>query len=213
MVAVPTEYKRICADIKRLSMLKKEIGSEGSFLQVSDKAFYVYGHKAHTSYSSVDICDFVAIGTKLSEKTSFLSVCNEREGCHEVFYPYFYANNQCRFLLNSAHGSNALTQLKDMSEDDAGNLCENDWTYRLHVCFGTKKIKSEFTAQLFPVGKSWKSRLPDDIGENCLVFQGTPDLIITVKKNEGIIMSNTSAAATEDDPENENDLPSSRESG
>ena len=108
-----------------------------------------------------------------------MSVCNEREGCHEVLYPYFYVNNQCTFLLNSAHGSNAFTQLKDMSEGDAGNLYENDWTHRLHVCFGTKKIKSEFTAQLLPVSKS---RLPDDIGKNSLVFQGIPDLIITVKK-------------------------------
>ena len=137
----------------------------------------------YPSYSSVHICGVVAIGTKLSEKhPSCLSVMKDK------VVMKFFTLFLCKFLLNSAHGSNALTQLKDMSEDDAGNLYENDWTHRLHVCFGTKKIKSEFTAQLFPVSKSWKIRLPDDIGKNSLVFHGTTDLIIKVKKNEGIIL-------------------------
>jgi len=200
MVVTSAEYKRICKDLKELSTFKTEIGNEGSFLQISDRAFYIYGHKAHTAYSSVQILDVVTIWMKLSEKRSFLAACYERD-CHEVFYSYFYANDQCKFLLGSSHGSDAstqpdaLTQLKDMpskNADDAKSPHENKWTHRLHVCLGTMKIKLEFTFDLCPVSRSWNSRLPDDIGNNSLVFHGTPDIIITVK-NEGITMESNSS--------------------
>ena len=80
------------------------------------------------------------------------------------------------------------------------------------------------------VSKSWNSRLPGDIGANCLLFSGAPDLIITVdRKDNGIIQTiNTGGNEANDadendspDDEDENDnpddeddqLPSSQESG
>ena len=93
--------------------------------------------------------------------------------------------------MNIDQTSVPFAQLQEMPNQDAGTFEEDDWTHRLHVCFCSQNITSEYTANLRAnVSKSRNSRLPGDIGASCLLFRGAPDLIITVdKEDNGIIQT------------------------
>ena len=77
-----------------------------------------------------------------------------------------------------------------MSPEIAGNYKEDEWTERLQKCLKLKGIKTEFTAPYrnYDVLKSWKNRLPSGVDNSCLLFQGSPDLIILPEdRAEGIL--------------------------
>ena len=70
----------------------------------------------------------------------------------------------------------------------AGSYSENEWTERLFHCLVFNKIEAELTAPYtaHQIQKSWKTRIPKGIDNRCLLFQGTPDMIIKCR-NEGIL--------------------------
>ena len=118
--------------------------------------------------------------------------------CHETFYPYFHGNDQCKVLMKEITKKctcqTKLTELLGMRDfhnnKPAGNYHEDDWIKRLHQCLLFNDYDSELTAPLRgpQTEESWKSRIPDDVEGNCILFQGAPDLIIKKEHtNEGVI--------------------------
>ena len=71
----------------------------------------------------------------------------------------------------------------------AGCYKENDWTHRLHLCLQFNNIDSGVHARLqgYDVKRSWLTRLPKEVNDSCLLFQGAPDLIVKTNESEGII--------------------------
>lgn len=72
-----------------------------------------------------------------------------------------------------------------------GHLTENDWSYRLHQCLKLCNINTEFTAEYGSDHKKyWRHRLPENLGEKCFLFRGSPDLITekTTKHGEGTVI-------------------------
>jgi len=51
-----------------------------------------------------------------------------------------------------------------------------------------KHIKAELTApyRVNQVTKSWITRIPEEVDKKCLLFQGSPDIIIKVQNNKGV---------------------------
>ena len=73
----------------------------------------------------------------------------------------------------------------------AGFYKEDEWTERLFHCLKLKNIDAELTAHYrgYKVEKSWETRIPKAVDYKCLLFQGSPDLIIrgeTSREEEGI---------------------------
>lgn len=208
------EYSSINRDLTvlRKKCLCDSTISKGSFHKLpSDKQLlYVYIHNAYITYSSVEFADVVKLGTDVCEEKRFLAPCKE-QNCHETYYPFFFDNDQCQFLcetLELPSISDAVNLLTNLPGGEAISYYKDDWTYRLHNCFMARNINSEYTADLrsHHVQKSWKSRLPEHINNNCLVFQGAPDIIIKTKKVDCMIVNSEKSDSDGDD------VPSSQES-
>ncbi|XP_065910318.1 uncharacterized protein [Dysidea avara] len=205
------EYSRIHSDLNKLSNRCKcgSTISNGKFVKVSsaEQPLYVYEHNAYLAYSNVMFEDVVKLAYRVSEDKQFMFACKQ-ESCHLAYYPYYHNDDYCSAYfqeecLSNPNTSQAVELLKELhskKEPDG----EDDWTFRLHSGFLVNNIDSEYTADLRcgHVKKSWEGRLPRDVSNNCLLFQGAPDIIV---KKKGII------EVYENDDDGK-DLPSSQES-
>ena len=106
--------------------------------------------------------------------------------CHSHYLPYFYSNDCCKAMFGDILPEDFTTLFDDGTFEKlkASWYTEDDWTYRLYQCLRFKKIHAEYTAEYrgSQVQKSWRGRLPEAVGYKSLVFRGSPDLIITTKK-------------------------------
>lgn len=182
---------------------------------------YVYKFTNHVTYSNTKISMIRNI-CLIKEQESLLLPCCERP-CHESYYPYCYSNKQCQLLFDQLkrNFNMAVPSLDRFGrEEKGGNYEEDDWTAKLHNCLELNNIKSENTSRhrhkvVLESWKDRKDRLPPSVDNRSLLFQGSPDLIISPKQtaegNQGIIVSAGSAGGGKDDV-NEQEQTSSQES-
>ena len=106
---------------------------------------------------------------------------------------HFFSNDHCKKLMEDC-----TTQLPNLFETNcfgnpkaAGSYKEDEWTERLYHCLGFNNIDAEFTTPYrgYKITKSWETRIPTDVDNKCLLFQGSPDMIIKFgqRRNEGIL--------------------------
>ena len=88
--------------LRKRGLCNSTILKKGSFHKLpSDKQLlYAYIHNAYTTYSNVVLKNVVKLGTDICEKKQFLAPCKE-QNCHETYYPFFYDNDQCKFLCKT----------------------------------------------------------------------------------------------------------------
>ena len=236
MDAAAGEYETITQDISSLHLSFPSYDtSPGMFQRVQDKALYIYQHKHHLAYSSSSFTQLVELlkMEDLCEYKKFLRPCRNTKACHASLYPYLFADEQCEYMFTDLKETGDITPKEHKSMEDqlkkiqgelaeyvkqsssvsafAGCYKENDWTHRLHLCLQFNNIDSEFTARLqgYDVKRSWLTRLPKEVNDSCLLFQGAPDLIVKTNESEGIITTHEGETDTTD----EEDLPSSQGSG
>ena len=236
--AVAGEYETITKDISSLHRSFPSYDtSPGMFGKVQDKALYIYRHKHHLTYSSSSFTQLIGLlkMEDLCEYKKFLHPCGNTKACHASLYPYLFADEQCKFMFTALKEKGDITPKEHKSMEDqlkkiqselaeyvkqsssgsasAGCYHENDWTHRLHLCLQFNNIDSELTARLpnYDVKKSWLKRLPQEINDSSLLFQGAPDLDLIVKtnKSEGVI----NTPHERDTGTTDEDLPSSQGSG
>ena len=156
-----------------------------------------------------------------------------------IYYPYFYGDKQCESMLTCLHKTGRISlEQHESLQDQLGKIKhelskklrvvprggsvnallyqEDNWTERLYHCLQYNNIDTELTAHLrgSDISQSWAARIPPGVSFDCLVFQGAPDLIINMKKSEGIVTTNSSNdEKMAQDTEEEEDLPSSQGSG
>jgi len=222
--AAPQAYSKVQADLRNLHRNCGIDTKNGDFVHVpktiENELLYIYRHPKHLAYSQTK-STMLASFCDLQESVCLCSPCDERH-CHVGYYPYFYGNNQFKVMLAKYEDDERVAAL--MRKDcfgtamPAGNYGEDQWTERLHYGLLFSGIKSELTASYgLQFAKSWKCRLPEQVDQKCLLFQGTPDIIITVRKREGILAtytedSNEEEKTEEQVKEEDDDLPSSQES-
>ena len=214
------EHRYIMGELRVL-----QIPREGLFVKVKGSSnaeedpehLYVYGFKKHLRYSSVDM-SMISMFCHIEECKYLLSCC-DRQPCHEHYLPFFLSNDQCRTMITKDIGelSRLLNTGNFGDQQMAGEYNEDAWTKRLYHCLTFKKVDAEYTARLRcrDTSDSWKKRIPSKVDEESLLFRGSPDMIITMQKNEGVV-----GVGTRDDRDSDNevssdgdDLPSSQESG
>ena len=101
----------------------------------------------------------------------------------------FSSNDYCKQLIKDIPQPPNLFEMDCFADvRTAGSYRENEWTERLFHCLVFNKIEAELTAPYtaHQIQKSWKTRIPKGIDNRCLLFQGTPDMIIKCR-NEGIL--------------------------
>ena len=178
---------------------------------------YIYRFTEHLIYSNTTTTKMARL-CPISEQQNFQFACCKHP-CHESYYPYFYSNSQCEHLFDELRKNSGNIELPDLhlfgNQKSAGSFSEDEWTERLHACLKLNNIKAELTAHYrnYNVSKSWEQRLPASVDKRCLLFQGSPDMIIlTEDRMEGIL--NTDSVEQEEDVNEEADTsPCSQVSG
>ena len=177
-----------------------EIPREGIFVKVEGSSnaeedpehtrLYIYGFNKHLSYSSVNMTRIAGF-CNIEECEDLVSPCDTIP-CHEHYLPFLLSNNQCRTMIRDDDTSELSTLLNTGNFGDqqmSGNYNENAWTKRLYHCLTFKDVVAEYTANLTyrDTTESWKKRIPREVDERSLLFSGSPDMIITMQKNEGVL--------------------------
>ena len=150
--AVPNKHGEIENDLRAIEANFNTAITPGTFKSGGKENLYVYSHTVRFPYSKVKLVDMGKF-TMINEQRHMLPPCFE-QSCHEVYLPYFHSNTQCQHILRSIPGfdltSTPFTQLQDMPNPNelSGALGEDTWTNRLHTCFCSQNINSEFTADL-----------------------------------------------------------------
>ena len=144
----------------------------------------------------------------IDEVKEYIKPC-ESTACHDIYLAYFHSNECCRFLSNDTTLSGVLNSL---DHKIAGKFSEDEWTERLYKCLVSQGIDAECTAHYRgnQVSETWKDRLPEAVPKGCLVFRGSPDMIIKVNKDEGIVDMASDDKANDDSSD---ECTSSQESG
>lgn len=179
--------KRDLQSIERYFKCKEKDLQNGQFVSDNDKKFFVYSYPKSIAYSNANLSYFAPIAD-IEEKAKFVPPCEILE-CHSTYLPYFCSNDQCRYTFGlhgftDEHPFHDL--LRGMSEEKAGNLKENDWTKRLHHCFCSKKIGSQYTAETSADEvNNLNKLLPEFRTAKVLLFRGAPDIILSVEKQPG----------------------------
>ena len=173
---------------------------------------FVYEHSGRFSYSSIKMAMMAKLCI-VNESIKLLTPC-PISSCHESFLPYFYSNGHCKSLASHLKDSRLTDLLKNKAifhnTEPAGNYSEDDWTERLHNCLIFNNFQSEFVAHYRndETKKSWTPRLPAGAGvnDNCVLFQGSPDLIISKEHtDEGIISMNSQDEVVQQQDEEEDE--------
>ena len=156
-------------------------------------------HKKHLAYSNLTLT-MLSKFCNVAESKCYVAACDNHV-CHEVYFPYFYGNNQLHHMLEKLWVTMKLFQkirtdrLFCSTAQFPCNYTEDEWTERLNTSLQLNNIDSELTANLRgpSVKRSWENKLPVVIDAKCLVFQGAPDIIIHKKKGErkeGVVVTN-----------------------
>lgn len=138
----------------------------------------------------------VDVGPSITLLHSPLTVTHEIDPEIESYYPYFHSNSQCEHLFDELRKNLGNTELPDLypfgNQKSAGSFSEDEWTERLHVCLKLNNIKAELTTpyRSYNVSKSWEQRLPTSVDKRCLLFQGSPDIVIILAEDrmEGVLI-------------------------
>ena len=218
-ILAQTEHRYIIRELDYLEILR-----EGKFIKVKGSSnaeedpeytrLYIYGFKKHLRYSSVDMSRISGF-CNIEECEDLVSPCDTIP-CHEHYLPFLHSNNQCRTMIRDDDTSELSTLLNTGNFGDqkmAGVYNEDAWTKRLYHCLSFKGVNAEYTAKLRgrDTTDSWNKRIPSEVDEESLLFRGSPDMIITMQKSEGVVgMGRDSDNEVSSD---EDDLPSSQESG
>ena len=148
-------YVTIQRDVKNL---QKHCGIEaapGDFHQIpcDIEHFYVYMHKKHLSYSNLTFT-MLSKFCDVAEYKHYVDGC-DNHACHEVYYPYFYGNNQLQFMFEKLKKDNmelfekiTATNLFCDTAQFPCNYTEDEWTQRLNTSLQLNNIDSELTAYL-----------------------------------------------------------------
>ena len=155
--------------------MKKKI----SIVSDEDKKFFVYSYTKSIPYWNANLSYFAPLAN-IEERAKFVRPCEDLE-CHSTYLPYFSSNDQCRytFALHGFTDEHPLhVLLHGMSEEKAENL-KKDWTKRLHHCFCSKQISSEYTAGMSADEvNNLNKLLPELRTAKVLLFRGAPDIIL-----------------------------------
>ena len=203
-------YKTVQKDLENLYIYCGLEINAGDFhqIQCSPEYLYVYMHKKHLAYSNLTLT-MLSKFCNVAERKCYVAAC-DNHACHEVYFPYFYGNNQLHHMLEKLRVNMKLFQkirtdrLFCSTAQFPCNYTEDEWTERLNTSLQLNNIDSELTANLRgpSVKRSWENKLSVVIDAKCLVFQGAPDIIIHKKKGErkeGVVVTNVENEEAEKD--------------
>lgn len=181
------EHGDIMRDLSHLSIKQGKFVISEFTSDVEEEEFkwiYVYEHSEYFRYSSVQMSRLAGF-CLIEECKEYVKPCFDTR-CHSHYLPYFYSNDCCKAMFGDILPEDFSSLFDDGTFDKrkARYYNEDDWTYRLYQCLRFKKIHAEYTAEYRgrQVEKSWRGRLPEAVSYKSLLFRGSPDLIITTKK-------------------------------
>ena len=125
-------------------------------------------HEKHLSYSNLTFT-MLSKFCNVAEYKHYMDGC-DKHACHEVYYPYFYGNNQLQFMFEKLKEDNMEVFEKITANDlfcNMGqfpcNYTEDEWTRRLNTSLQLNNINSELTAYLLRGANVKKRSFPQKL--------------------------------------------------
>ena len=220
MIEVISRDMKVLHDNKIGTPKKEWKPAEFHLLPLKEVVVYVYYHSEHASFSTIELSHLKKCNINISVVKPYeLPMCNDH-GDHIYLLPFFYDNfwlkNYCKGISqeDSTHSAD-LKLLERIEKEQSGqgtafecpagpvnNWKENDWTCRLakgiERSFPDQKVTFSAVSDFSKVLCTLDVRF---VSEQCYLFRGAPDIIIS--KHSALVdaASSSSTCSSEDDDE------------